>query len=653
MTKFSNNAQTVLCNRYLHKSEDAPKCIFCGENHETSEDMLRRCSLGREDFYDLLSSLDFLPNSPTLFNTGLDTSGTASGCFKFDVEDSMEGILEVARKSGMVQKFGGGVGYCLSDLRPRGAHIKSTHGRACGPVEVLKFYHSVATLITQGGKREGAQMGVLSCYHPDIEEFIRCKIEDPQALSTFNVSVACTDKFMERALEEGTSEASILDQIVEGAYSVGDPGIFFIDTAERANPTPHLGKLTGTNPCGEVPLLDNEPCNLGSINLSHFVVNKKVDWDRLESIVPLCVEYLDEILSQNTFPDDRITEAALRTRKIGLGIMGWADMLVLLDLHYDSTEAVELGHAIMQTIQREAHEKSKRLGQELGTYSGSDGDPKRNAALTCIAPAGSISILADCSSGIEPHISLEYIQYLGDRTPLKYKLEILETTDFVPKTALGIGWEWHVKHQEAFQASTDLAVSKTINLPSDTPIETIRSIFRRAWESKCKGITVYRDGSRQIQAIDIVPAEIPDGDYDAKVHKFRLGDMKGFLHWGLKNQGDPFELFITASKQGSTIDGLLDAVAILTSIALQAGVPLDDIARKMRGRRFEPSGLTNNPNIPTASSVLDYISRYATLKFLGKLTSYNSGMECPDCGASVTNQEGCLTCSENCGWSRC
>lgn len=678
--KFSPNAQKVLCKRYLRKGPDYSKCSLCGETHEASEEMLERASYSNEDFYNLLASLDFLPNSPTLFNAGIDAPGTSSGCFKFDVEDSMVGILEVGRKAGLVQKWGGGVGYCLSALRQRNALIRSTHGKACGPVAVLSFYHSIALLITQGGKREGAQMGILCCDHPDIEEFINCKRDNPQLLSTFNISVACTDEFMEKASQKGTEQSHLLGRMVESAHKVGDPGIFFIDAAERANPTPYLGQLTGTNPCGEVPLLDNEPCNLGSINLSHFVVDelpasfllekedsrtgvittrqpgKQIDWDRLGEVVALGIDYLDETLSRNSFPDPIINEAALKTRKIGLGVMGWADMLALLRIPYDSQEAVDLASKVMDFIQKEATARSVELAVKLGRYPGCLNeeypDARRNATVTCIAPTGSVSILADCSSGIEPYYSLDYTKYMGDRTPLHFKVS---TPGFTPKTALDIDWNWHLKHQAAFQEHTDLAVSKTVNIPKNTTTETIREIFLTAWKLKCKGVTVYRDGCRVVQAMETgVPKKaFPKKDYSALVHRFKVGDMKGYLHWGLREDKTPGEIFITASKQGSTTDGLLDAVAILISIAIQSGVPLERIVHKMRGRRFEPSGLTSNPKIPTASSILDYIARYAQMEFLGVPSSYNSGMECPDCGAPVISQEGCLVCSENCGWSRC
>jgi len=676
-TRFGANANLVLCKRYLKKGPDFPKCSLCGNTHETSEDMLDRVSFSNVDYYNLMARLDFLPMSTTLFNAGIEGAGTSSGCFKFDVEDSMVSILEVGRKSGLVQKWGGGVGYYLGNIRAKDQPIKSTHGRACGPVAILYYYQAIAKLITQGGKREGAQMGILPCDHPDILEFIDCKRENPEKLNTFNISVSCTDEFMTKARDLLESEESrLLDRIAENAYANGDPGLYFVDTAERANPTPHLGKLTGTNPCGENPLLDNEPCNLGSINLSNFVTertsvvqdrensfpsNRTFDLERLKEVTKLAVDFLDEILDNNSFPDPIIDKAARDTRKIGLGVMGWADCLALMNIPYDSVEAIDLATRVMEAIQSAGLEETIKLGREKGTYPESQDQEERNATVTCIAPTGSISVLADCSSGIEPHFSLEFITYMGDRTPLTRKVSVLDKCgSFVPKTAHEIPWKWHIDHQAAFQEYVDLAVSKTVNLPNDTPVKTVREIYLEAWTRGCKGVTVYRDGCRPLQAMtkglsDSPTKAFPDDDYDARTHRFKVGDMKGYLHWGLRpKDGQPGELFITASKQGSTVDGLLDAIAILVSISLQSGVSLEEIVDKMKGRRFEPSGLTKNRGIPTATSILDYIARYAEQKFLTTNSSYESGMFCPECSSPVISQEGCLICTSTiCGWSRC
>lgn len=703
--QFTDNAMKVLCKRYLRPAAPPHEaCKYCGMAHETPEEMFGRVTFGDNDYYNLLASLDFLPNSPTLFNAGTG-QGTHSGCFKFDVDDSLKGIMDVATKAAFVQKWGGGVGYCLSVLRPKGAPIKTTHGRACGPVAVQELYQAVAKLITQGGRREGAQMAILHVDHPDVREFIHCKdvpagcqcalcpLRDEcksnrqKVLSTFNISVACTDSFMKEAAVSGTKQSALLKEMADSAWRTGDPGCFFIDTAERANPTPWLGKLTGTNPCGEVPLLDNEPCNLGSINLSHMVVEVGgrlvFDYSKLKQVVRLAVRYLDGILDRNIFPVEAITQAASVTRKLGLGVMGWADTLAALHIHYDCDEAVEFAGRVMASIQQAAHDESRVLAQEKGVcpaFTGSDsskaqlreGCPtRRNATVTCIAPAGTISILAGCSSGIEPHYTLAGERVMGDGVTRLTERMWVDSKGFTPRTAHEIHWSWHIKHQAAFQQCTDLAVSKTINMPETATPDDVLSAFVMAWQLGCKGITVYRNKSRARQVITSDAAgsiiasttkrRLDNGRQRMPVdaislrHKFSVGGMEGYLHTGLFPDGSPGELFITGSKQGSTIGGLMDGIAILTSMALQYGVPLEAIVNKMKGTRFEPFGQTENKEIPMASSVLDYIYRYLGKRFVpGEVARpVSSGMLCPGCGAEAIIEEGCLKCGASCGWSRC
>ncbi len=507
MLSWSTNAQIILCERYLATRTDrkhAP-CDFCDRLHETPLEMLERASFGVPTFLKFMTSGDGLPNSPTLFNAGLPTGGTFSGCFKFDVADMMLGegsITDIATLAAAVQKWGGGVGYTVSDVRQKGSIVNSTHGSACGPLAVLRHYHSVAyNLITQGGKRDGAQMGILHVDHPDIREFIDAKNDLQGTLSSFNLSVAMTDQVMKAALAdlEG-SEAGLLTQIATSAHRTGDPGMYFIDIAEATNPTPWLGKLTGTNPCGEVPLLNYEACNLGSINLANFVVGDRVDLDRLASVTDTAVRYLDTILDNNSFPDPRIANATLATRKLGLGVMGWADMLMALNIHYDTNEALDLAEMVMDTIQREAHKTSKLLAKEKYIPSGlwplvndRPEEARRNATLTCIAPTGSISILAGVSSGIEPHFALENTRVLGSGQVLR---EQVNHNGFIPKVSHEIGWPWHIWHQATFQRFTDLAVSKTINLPEEASVDDIRSAYVMMWQENCKGGTVYRNRSR-------------------------------------------------------------------------------------------------------------------------------------------------------------
>lgn len=659
MKELSENAHRVLCKRYLLPKDNASVCLHCGGQHEMPEDMFRRVSFGNEAFYNIMSNLDFLPNSPALFNAG-SGQGTLSACFKFDVEDSMYSIMEVATKAAFVQKWGGGVGYCLSALRQKGAPIRSTHGKACGPVAVMDLYQSVADMITQGGKRHGAQMAILHCSHPDVLEFIHSK-DGGTGLNTFNISVACTNDFMETAIRHPQSiEAKLLEEMAECAWRTGDPGIYFIDTAEAYNPTPHLGKLTGTNPCGEVPLLDNEPCNIGSINLVNFVTDDSFDYVRLGHVTRIAVRLMDTILDYNKYPNQVITDAATKTRKLGIGVMGWADALVMLKIPYDSTQALECANKVMKLIQEEAHYESHLLAGEQGSYPAiTDGPSLRNATLTCIAPTGTIAVLANCSSGIEPHYALENDRVMGDGTVLKEMVSVAD--GFIPKTAHEIPWDWHIKHQGTFQKHTDLAVSKTINMPESATVENILAAFKYAWHWGCKGITVYRDKSRIMQVLSTeVKAVVPGlrrhmpSTRQSETHKFVVGGTEGYLTLGMFEDGSMGEMFVTASKQGATIDGLLNAIAIITSVAIQHGVPLELLAEKMIGSRFEPHGLTANKEIPTASSLLDYIFRYAMKEFgKGGLVGVDSGMLCPNCGAAVILQEGCLLCSAGCGWTRC
>lgn len=492
---FSTNAITLLQSRYLQPGE-------------TIDGLLDRVSMGKSKYRQIIESLQFLPNSPTLFNLGTEHKGTLSACFKFDVPDSMEGIMDVARKSALVQKFGGGVGYALSALRPLGSPIRTTHGKACGPVAVLSLYQSVAEMVTQGGKRRGAQMGILDITHPDIRSFIHLKDNDPQQFNTFNISVAIPDSFMEAVIDGEEESVSLFREVVNSSWTTGDPGVYFYDQAERSNPTKHLGRLTGTNPCGEVPLLDNEACNLGSINLAAFVTKGRdgwqFDWPTLGGTVRTAVQYLDEVIDHNTFPAQEIQDAVAKTRKLGLGVMGWADALALMGVPYDSDEALALGYEVMMHINEVAAMESKSLGIKKGAYPAAKGEYFRNATRTCIAPTGTIAILAGCSSGIEPHYALSWKRTLGDGTVLDESIPVLDRLNgFRPKTSHEIDWSWHIKHQAIFQQHTDLAVSKTINLPNDATKKDVWDAFIMMWEKGCKGGTIFRDGCRDEQVLHV------------------------------------------------------------------------------------------------------------------------------------------------------
>ena len=721
-TPFTENADRILHKRYYERRDEYPVCEWCSnledENgnlpshpvcHESLDQFFARISFGVQKYEDeLFRPLVFMVNSPTLFNAGTVAGGTLSACFKFDVPDNMEGILDVAKKAGMVLKAGGGVGYVVSDVRAKGAHVNSTHRKALGPLGCLDIYQVVARQITQGGKRDGAQMGILHCDHQDIYDFIHLKDENPEDMETFNISVALTDEFMSHAASEDpfidNDPAHLLLEMAQSAWKTGDPGCYFIDTAERYNPTPWLGQLTGTNPCGEVPLLDNEACNLGSINLAKFVVSSAgFDEVGLIRAVRLAVRYLDDVLDRNTFPDPLITEAVRLTRKIGLGVMGWADALALLGIPYDSEEAVELAAAVSYMINDVAHKESVLLGEERGVYPGwelgerwrhdhgiEDDDflygRRRNATVTCIAPTGTIAIIAGASGGVEPHFAIEWKRVTGDDMEMMESIPVREYLPhgFMPPTAMEIAPEWHIKHQAAWQRNVDLACSKTINMPAEATVEDIRQAYIMMWKMGCRGGTIYRNGSRDVQVLtttaemgfsgpekfELVTDAVAVNTNGATpvtatrhkmpetrnsiTHKFSIGGVEGYIHVGLREDGTPGEVFLDISKQGSTLAGLADELAIFMSMGLQYGVPIEEFIRKMRQTRFEPSGLTGNTNIRTATSMIDYLGHWLEQTFLeGEVVHVaETGMTCPECGNGAIPQEGCLKCP-TCGWSRC
>lgn len=511
MPEFTDNALNIIEQRYL---------AHIGGRKETVEEFIDRISLGNETYRnELIEPLVFLPNSPTLFNVDVPGGGTLSACFKFDVADSMQsddfsGIMDTATKAALVTKWGGGVGYYLGGVRPKGALVNSTHGKAMGPVALLKFYHAMGSMLTQSGKRDAAQMGILDATHPDIMEFITAKDADPQSLSTFNISVALSNPFMEAAKHVGTYEHEILKHMARSAWRTGDPGVYFNDRAEADNPTPWLGKLTGTNPCGEVPLLNNEPCNLGSINLAKFYDGQGgFDYKGFERAVRLATRYLDDVLDKNHFPVPQVSAAANHTRKLGLGVCGWADLVALCGIRYASEEALDFLDSIIGFMRRASDDESRQLGRDKGIAPALQGRPEgyifRNATRLCIAPTGTISILMGASSGVEPHYLLRWQRVMGDGQSFTETIPVMDRLPegFVPQTAMEIPWQWHVRHQAVAQKHVDLAVSKTINMPNSATEEEILEAYQMMWELGCKGGTVYRDGCRETQVLNSIADE--------------------------------------------------------------------------------------------------------------------------------------------------
>jgi ribonucleoside-diphosphate reductase alpha chain len=560
--KLSLNAITILERRYLLKDE-------AGRVIETPSQMFRRVARAiaevdaiynegadidavEEEFYRVMAGLEFLPNSPTLMNAGTDI-GQLSACFVLPVGDSIEEIFDALKYMALIHKSGGGTGFSFSRLRPKGDVVKSTMGVASGPVSFMRIFDVATDVIKQGGRRRGANMGILRVDHPDIIEFITAK-EREGVLTNFNISVAVTDEFMDAvendeyyslinprngAVVRRLRARDIFDLIATAAWKTGDPGLIFIDEINRRNPTPHVGVIESTNPCGEVPLLPYESCNLGSINLSRMVRDGEVDWEKLRRTVRIAVHFLDNVIDANRYPIPQIEKATKANRKIGLGVMGFAEMLIKLGVPYDSEEAVAAAEKVMSFISEEARKKSVELGEERGLFPNFPGSiwekmgykAMRNATVTSIAPTGTISIIAGTSSGIEPLFAVAFVRnVIGTQlfevnsvfeqiskekgfysTDLIAKIsktgsvqglsEVPEDIKRIFRTALEISPEWHVRIQAAFQKYTDNAVAKTVNLPPDATVDDVRRIFMMAWRLKCKGITIYRYGSRSEQVL--------------------------------------------------------------------------------------------------------------------------------------------------------
>ena len=576
---LSEQAQVVLKHRYLLKNNK-------GEYKEKPYDMFRRVAkaiakveknyytlpveaeLIENDFYSIMANLEFVPNSPTLMNAGTE-QGTLSACFVLPLEDSMEGIMKACHDAAMVQKFGGGTGFSLSNIRPRGSKIQTTHGIACGPIDVLKTLSRVSSMITQGGKRDGANMAVMSIYHPDILEFIRCKSTEGD-IHNFNISVGIDSKWMkcvesnlsydlvnpyDNTISGSLNAREVFNEIVAGAWKNGEPGMVFLD---RINEDNHVieeyGEMIATNPCGEQPLLGNESCNLGSINLAKFYVNRdiqnvevpwkrQIDWQRLEKVTRLATRFLDNIIDANEYATPEIEEMTKATRKIGLGVMGFADLLIQLRIPYNSVKAREIGNEIIKNMKEWSDHESLDLGVMRGTFPAWEKssynkvtEAYRNNCRLTVAPTGTISMVADCSSGIEPTFALAWkkqnilegetlnyvnkyfekdakeqgfyseglMGYLAEGGSLKdapehYKVPIWAKNVYI--TAPEISPQDHVLMQSVFQEHVDSGISKTINFANEATVEEVEAAYILAWESGCKGITVYRAGSRDKEVL--------------------------------------------------------------------------------------------------------------------------------------------------------
>jgi len=730
---LTENALRVLERRYLKKDKQ-------GQVIETPEAMFRRVAqaiasteliynpradvkVREKEFYRLMANLEFLPNSPTLMNAGREL-GQLSACFVLPVEDSMESIFEAVKNTALIHKSGGGTGFSFSRLRPENDRVGSTGGVASGPVSFMRAFDTATDVIKQGGMRRGANMAILNVDHPDIMKFIEAK-SDPNAFTNFNLSVAVTSGFME-AVRAGadynlvnphTNEVGgklnakdVFDRIVALAWKTGDPGIIFIDRINQNNPTPHLGKIESTNPCGEQPLLPYESCNLGSINLAKMLRTKngitEIDYPKLVKTVRVAVRFLDNVIDANKFPLPQIEEMTKKTRKIGLGVMGFADMLIRLGIPYDSAEALQTAADIMYFIKEEAHKASVGLAKERGVFpafSGSiydvpDSPRLRNASCTTIAPTGTLSIIAGCSSGIEPLFALSYTRNILDGAQLVevnpyfeeaakkegfYSEELmhrlatgtqLHTLEGIPDnikrlfvTAHEISPEIHIKMQAAFQKSTDNAVSKTVNFPQTATVEDVAKVYMMAYQEGLKGITIYRDRSREAQPMStsqmgkvegarLTPRKRPE-ETQGRTKRVNTGCGYIYVTVNWDEQGI-CEVFSTLGKAGGCASAQLEATCRLISLALRSGVDVAQVVRHLRGIRCPSIAWEEGKAILSCADAIASVLEKHTTGYDGKPKPEDYGVtknlagQCPDCGNLLVYQEGCFTCP-SCGYTKC
>lgn len=753
--RFSANAEVVLNKRYLKRSTD-------GEILETPSDMLWRVASSvssAEDrfgsdpgrwavcFNNMMARLEFLPNSPTLMNAGRDL-GQLSACFVLPVEDDMESIFEAVKNTALIHKSGGGTGFSFSRIRPKDDVVLSTRGISSGPISFMTVFDRATETIKQGGVRRGANMAVLSIDHPDVLDFIQAK-RDMQRLNNFNLSVAVSDRFMD-ALERGGDfdlvnprsgepvssipASDLFDHIVESAWASGEPGIIFIDRINEANPTPSLGRIEATNPCGEQPLLPYEACNLGSINLAAMLTAKpdgsaSVDWALLDRTVKNAVRFLDDVIEVNRYPLPQIARTVEGNRKIGLGVMGFADMLFDLGLPYDSEEALRFAERMMSFIEDRARQASEELARERGPFPNFRGSiydsqglpPMRNATVTTIAPTGSISILAGCASGIEPVFALAYERRnildegdeLHEMVPAFARVarergfatpEVIEKIlergscrglDAVPgdvqrifATSHDVSPSFHVRMQAAFQKYTDNAVSKTVNLPESATRGDVAEVYKLAFRLRCKGVTVYRDKSRDRQVLNIGKQQESTTECAAEnkpsagprprpevttgiTRRVRTGCGNLYITIN-EDEFGPVEIFTQMGKAGGCAASQSEALSRLVSLALRSHIAPDAVVRELKGISCHRVVWQGSDRILSCADAIgktlewhtgnrpeglpgpleDPVPARAPEVFRDDDLQNHAGA-CPNCGGPLKYESGCVSCALNCGYSEC
>lgn len=734
---LTQNALKVLEKRYLKKNEE-------GKIVESPDDLFRRIARAissadarygkspeevealEREFYSMLTSMEFLPNSPTLMNAGR-RLGQLSACFVLPVGDSMESIFDAVKNAAIIHKSGGGTGFSFSKLRPNGDVVGSTKGISSGPISFMTVFDTATEAVKQGGTRRGANMGLLRVDHPDILDFIICKDENTR-LNNFNISVGLTEQFMTALEEDNEYELmnprtrqvarklrakDVFTLIVDHAWKNGEPGIVFLDRLNESNPTPELGEIESTNPCGEQPLLPFESCNLGSINLSKCVTRDAlrvtgVDWEKLKQITWKSVHFLDNVIDENKYPLPQIKEMTRANRKIGLGIMGWADMLIQLGIPYNSPEAVTMAEEVMGFIQREGKNSSVALAGERGVfpnYKGSIYDGKlklRNATVTTIAPTGTLSIIAGCSSGIEPLFAVSYVRTVMEGTKLIevnphfeevakekgfWSRQLMESIaekgslhgfDEIPEdvrrvfvTAHDINPLEHIRMQAAFQKHVDNAVSKTVNFPHHAAPKDVEDVYLLAYESGCKGVTVYRDGSREEQVLStgktakketteqgrqkIVPKERPEV-LKGTVRLVRTGCGNVYVTITEDDKGHLFELFTSMGKAGGCASSQAEAIGRLISLALRSNIDPEEVVKQLKGVRCnQPVWHAGGQILSCSDAIAKALEKYHSKGDGGNGKQDNEVIfigACPECGGAVEHEGGCAVC-HNCGFTKC
>ncbi len=727
---LSPNALVVLERRYLKKDKrgklaENPEQLFKRVAHsvaaaDTTFDPKTDVQKTEKIFYTLLAELAFLPNSPTLMNAGR-RLGQLAACFVLPVEDSIDSIFEALKHTAIIHKSGGGTGFSFSRVRPENDLVLSTQRISTGPISFMTVFDVATETVKQGGTRRGANMGILRVDHPDIETFIQSKTNLAK-LNNFNISVALTPSFMkalasdkdydlinprDHKVAKRISAKDIFSKIVRAAWQSGEPGIVFLDQVNRANPTPELGEIEATNPCGEQPLLPYESCNLGSINLSQMIRGGQLNKTKLRQNIHSAVHFLDNVIEINKYPLREIEAVSKKTRKIGLGVMGFADMLIKLGIPYDSKRAVQKADQVMAFVLREARKASSELARRRGNFPAYKGsifeDLKtpymRNATVTTVAPTGTISIIAGCSSGVEPIFAVAYERMVLDGEALfemhplfekvakqnhfysKELSEQIAETGSIQKikripdkikrlfvTAHDIAPEWHIQIQAAFQKYTDNAVSKTVNFPHSATPEDIEKVYRLAYETGCKGVTIYRYGSRDRQVLNIGRSQPQEaGEAGPKpsgtgivprvrpvqtagvTERINTGCGKLYVTINEDDQGI-CKVFAQMGKTGGCASSQIEAAGRLISLALRSGVKVEAILKQISGIRC-PSPIWQNGKLVLScpDGISQVIKHYAQIRTTEMPAMMGA---CPDCGGALEHEGGCLVC-HSCGFSRC